>query len=306
MPKRVDVLSLACLGTAVLLWGTSFTAMKAALAGFQPMAVVWMRMAIGSLIMLPLWRRVPRPRYEAGDWKWLLLLGLMQPCLYYLLEGYAIQLTTSAQAGMISAIVPLLVAAGAALFLSERLPGAAVFGVFLSVAGVVGLSLAGAPAADAPAPALGNGLEVLAMVSAAIYMLVVKRLSTRYDPWLLTGLQALAGVVFFLPGAVLSDPVRWLDAPASAWVGTLYLGCFVTLGGFGLYNMAMARMDAGRAAMSINLIPLVAVATGWIVLGEALRPVQAIACAAIVGGVVLGELGAPRSVHPDAAAELGP
>jgi drug/metabolite transporter (DMT)-like permease len=306
LPKRVDVVSLVCLGAAVLLWGTSFTAMKAAIAGFPPMAVVWMRMAIGSLIMLPFWRRVPRPRYETGDWKWLLLLGLMQPCLYYLFEGYAIQLTTSAQAGMISAIVPLLVAAGAALFLSERLPGAAIFGLLMSVAGVVVLSLAGAPAAHAPAPVLGNALELLAMVSAAVYMLVVKRLSTRYDPWLLTGLQALAGVVFFLPGALLSNPAAWLSVPASAWIGTLYLGCFVTLGGFGLYNMAVARMDAGRAAMSINLIPWVAVATGWIVLGEALRPIQAVACATIIGGVLLGELGAPRSVHADPVADLGP
>jgi len=294
--KRVDVVSLVCLGTAVLLWGTSFTAMKAALGGFQPMAVVWMRMAIGSLLFAPFWRRLPKPDYRRGDWKWLLLLGLFEPCLYFLLEGYAIDLTTSAQAGMISSLVPLLVAVGAAVFLKERLSPRAIAGLLISVAGVVVLSLAGAPAAGAPSPALGNTLELLAMVSAACYMVLAKRLSARYSPWFLTGLQSLTGALFFLPGAIASDPSTWLAAPTGAWAGTLYLGCFVTLGGFGLYNMAVARMDANRAAMSINLVPLVAVIGGWALLHETIGPLQLLAGAAIVGGVVLGELGSPEVV----------
>ena len=55
----------------------------------------------------------PGPTTGPGDWKVLTLLCLMQPCAYFLLEGYAVSLTTSAQAGMVSALVPLLVAAGA-------------------------------------------------------------------------------------------------------------------------------------------------------------------------------------------------
>jgi drug/metabolite transporter (DMT)-like permease len=292
--KRSDIVSLLCLGGAVLLWGTSFTAMKAALTGFPPMAVVWIRMALGSLIFLPFWSRVPKPEYRRGDWKWLVLMGLFEPCLYFLLEGYAIELTTSAQAGMISAIVPLLVAAGAALFLKERLPFWAVVGLALSVGGVVALSMLGAPVASAPAPALGNALEVLAMISATGYMLIAKRMSTRYGPWFLTGVQSFMGAVFFLPGALASNPITWLAAPRGAWIAALYLGCFVTLGGFGLYNTAVARMPASRAAMSINLIPLIAVATGWLVLDEALTPLQGIACVLIVGGVVLGQIASPR------------
>jgi drug/metabolite transporter (DMT)-like permease len=292
--RRFDIVSLLCLGGAMLLWGTSFAAMKAALVGFPPMTVVWIRMALGSLIFLPFWRRLPRPEYRPGDWKWLLLLGLFEPCLYFLFEGYAIELTTSSQAGMISAIVPLLVAAGAALFLRERLPALAVVGLMVSVGGVVVLSLAGAPAEHAPAPALGNMLELLAMVSAAGYMLVAKRMSSRYDPWILTGLQSVMGAVFFLPALITTDASTWLAAPRGAWIGALYLGCFVTLGGVGLYNVAVSRMPASRAAMSINLIPLVAVVAGWLVLGEVLTLVQGVACIAIVGGVMLGEFASPE------------
>jgi drug/metabolite transporter (DMT)-like permease len=294
MPKRSSIVSFLCLIGAVLLWGTSFAAMKTALAGFAPMAVVWIRMVLGTAVLLPFWHKVPKPVYRRGDWKWLVLLGLFEPCLYFLLEGFAINLTTSSQAGMVSAIVPLLVAAGAWLFLKERLPLPAIVGLVVSVGGVIVLSLAGAPGQNAPAPALGNTLELLAMFSAAGYMLVLKRMSSRYDPWFLTGVQSFMGTLFFLPGALLSNPVTWLTAPRSAWIGALYLGLFVTVGGLGLYNMAVSRMHASRAVMAINLIPLVAVVAGWLVLGEALAPIQGVACAAIVGGVVLGEIGSPE------------
>lgn len=291
--KRVDWLSLLCLGGAVLLWGTSFAAMKAALTGFQPMAVIWIRMTIGALLFAPFWHRLPKPDYKRGDWLWLLLLGLFEPCLYFLLEGYAIEFTTSAQAGMIASVVPLLVAVGAWLFLKERLSRLAIVGLVVSVAGVVVLTLAGAPAESAPAPALGNLLELAAMTSGAGYMLIAKRLSARYSPWILTGLQSVSGALFFIPGALLSKPETWFQAPSLAWGAALYLGCFVTLGGFGLYNLAVSRMDAGRAAMSINLIPVVAVIAGWLVLGESLTPLQGLGGLAVVGGVVLGEAGSP-------------
>ena len=67
--KRFDAVSIACLIGAVVLWGTSFAAMKAALVGFQPMAVVWIRMMLGTLLFLPFWGRLRKPEYRRGDWK---------------------------------------------------------------------------------------------------------------------------------------------------------------------------------------------------------------------------------------------
>ena len=53
------------------------------------------------------------------------------------------------------------------------------------------------------------------------------------------------------------------------------------------------RFNAVSFLCLMGLIPLVAVVAGWLVLGESLSPVQGAACVAIVGGVVLGELGSP-------------
>ena len=289
-PRR-SVLPLLYLGGAVFFWGTSFVALKTALDSFSPMTVMWLRMAVATIVFAPFWRRIPRPDYRRGDWKVLLLAAICIPCLYYLLEGYALQFTTSSQAGVISAIVPLLVAGGAWMFLHEQLTWRGAAAIALSLAGVAALSLGGSAQENASAPLLGNLLELLAMVAAAGSMLAIKHLSSRYDPWLLTGLQAAVGAMFFAPLAFASNPSTWLAAAPVAWACIAYLGIAVSLGAFGLYNSALKLLPASRASLAINLIPGVALLAGWAVLGESLSWVQLAACAVIVGAVVFAESG---------------
>ncbi|MDC0336461.1 EamA family transporter [Pseudodesulfovibrio sp.] len=291
LENNVWFLAPLCLAGAVLLWGTSFMATKAALSGFAPMTVMWLRMALASLVVLVIHKRIPKPQYKPGDWKVLSFLCLMQPCLYFLLEGYAVSLTTSSQAGMLSALVPLLVAVGAWAVLKEPMSLMGVGGLAVSIGGVVWLSLGGAPDESAPNPALGNLLEVGALTCAAIYMVVMKRLSVRYSTWWLTGLQCVAGAIFFLPGIFLNDFGPVSSIPTSAWLAVGYLGLFVTLGAFGLYNMAMTMMPAGKAAMSINLVSPVALIAGWLMLGETMTGMQLVACGMIGFGVWLGRKG---------------
>lgn len=276
----------------MLFWGVSFFATKTALnAGFSPMTVVWLRMVVASLVFAPFWRRLPKPDRRPGDLKWVALACLLQAGIYYLAENYAIGLTTSSQAGVISAIVPLLVAAGAWLFLHERVAGRTLGGIMLSMLGVAALSAGATAGATSPNPALGNALEVVAMVSAAGASLAVKHLLGRWDPWLLTGLQSLFGAVFFLPGALASNPATWLSVRPVAWASVVYLGVFVSLGAFGLYNMALQRMPANRAAIAINAVPLVALVAGWLLGGETLGALQAAGCVAIAAGVALAQFG---------------
>lgn len=279
-----------CLGGAVVLWGTSFPATKMALADFPPMALVFLRMLVGTALLLPFAGPILRKaRYQKGDWKWLVLVGLFEPCLYFLFEANALRFTTASQAGVISAMAPLLVAVGARVFLSEELSLRTVSGLVLSLAGVALLSVGGHSAEAAPNPVLGNSLELIAMVCAAGYFIVLRHLTSRYDPWLVTGVMSLSGLIFFLPGALASHPSTWVHASPQAWVAVVYLGAFVTLGAIGLYNLAASKMPAARAAISINLVPFAAVASSWLLLGEQLSLLQIAGGLVIVGGVFLGE-----------------
>ncbi len=289
-PRVAGLLPLAGLAAAVILWGTSFVATKAALTGFGPLVVVGARMLLSSALMVPLWSRVPVPDRRPGDWRWLALIALTYPCLYYVLEGNALTLTTASQAGAVSALVPLMVAVGARAFLSEHLSGRAIVGLIASIGGVVVLSAAAPDESGAQNPALGNALEVLAMVTYAVSTIELKRLTSRYDPWFLTGLQCLVGALLFLPAIFLAAGEDWGRAPLDAWLGILYLGLLVTLLPAGLYNFALSRMGAARTSMAINLTPVVALFTGWAILGDLFAPLQLVACVVIFGGVLLGQM----------------
>lgn len=278
------------LAVAVLFWGSSFVATKTAMQSFSPMAVMWLRMVLASLVFLPFWRRVPRPARRPKDRRYLFLAVLFIPCLYYLLEGFALTYTTSGQAGAVSAVFPLLVAAAAWPLLGERLSWQGAVGIAVSVAAIALLSFSGVTQIAAPHPLLGNALEFTAMLAATGSTLVIKHLSLRYDPWFLTGLQAAVGVVFFAPLAFASGVPDVAAAPLSAWAALLYLGVVCGLGAFGLYNSALKLIPANRAALAINAIPAVALLGGWLVLGERLTWVQVVACSLIVGAVVFAEV----------------
>lgn len=273
------------LAGAVLFWGTSFAATKSAYATLPPMAVMWLRMTLATLVFLPFWRRLPRPDPRPGDRCLLLLSVTFIPLLYYTLEGWAMVYTSASQAGVVSAIAPLIVAGAAWLVLKEPLSVRSAVGIFVSMAAVAVLALGGRAQESAPAPWLGNLLEVGAMVAAAGSWITIKHLSARYHPWFLTGLQVTAGAVFFLPLAVLTGPVDWGAVTPSTWLAVAYLGIFPSLVAFGLYNSALAVLPAARAALAINVIPAVALTAGWLLLGESLTLVQVAACCVIVAAV---------------------
>ena len=98
---------------AMLLWGSSFIALKLAFQVYDPMVVIFSRMLIASLCLLLILPTIWRFEYRRGDSKYLLLMAICEPCLYFLFEAAALENTSAAQAGMITSLLPLMVALGA-------------------------------------------------------------------------------------------------------------------------------------------------------------------------------------------------
>jgi drug/metabolite transporter (DMT)-like permease len=190
-----------------------------------------------------------------------------------------------------------MVAVGAWLMLAESLAKRTLIGLALSVGGVAVLSLSGGSTDTASNPLLGNLMELGAMASAAANIIMVKRLSDRYNPWLLTALQVMAGALFFTPGLVLLIRQPGVEWTPSLLFSIIFLGAMVTLGAFGLYNWGMSRVPASTASAFINLVPVTAVAIGWTVMGEVLSGVQCAAAAAVIIGVAISQHGRRRTLR---------
>ncbi|CCO23494.1 DMT family transporter [Maridesulfovibrio hydrothermalis] len=276
---------------AVLLWGSAFAAMKYLVDTLNPWAVMWMRTGIATLVLTPFTARLAGPVKKGKDRKALALMALFMPCLYFLFESYALTYTSATQAGLISASLPLMVAVGAGIFFKEKTTIAGWAGLGLSILGVAALTMSGNPSDNAANPALGNALELIAMVCAAGYMLLIKRLSASYGPWTLTAVQNAAGCIFFLPGLYLLFRDGLGNDPASILIIAGYLGAFVTLGAFLLYNVGISHLPAGKASAFINLVPAIAAFFGWVILGETLTFNQIMSSGIIFAGVALAQRG---------------
>lgn len=273
---------------AMLLWGSSFIALKVAVGELPPMIVVFLRMLIGSMAFLVVWPWLRHGvNYQAGDWKFLLGMALFEPCLYFLFEAQALRYTSAGQAGMVTAMLPLMVAVAAFFFLGERNTKKQWLGFIIAILGVIWMTLTGEDNDQAPNAILGNFLEFMAMVTAVGYTLLVKHLTRRYSAFVLTAMQSFVGAVFFFPLAMVSD---WPSEISFAAVGTIvYLGLVITLGAYGLYNFSLAHVKASTAAGYANLLPAFSLIFSMILLGERLTSWQWVAIAIVFVGVYLSQ-----------------
>ena len=289
---RNELRSHSALILAMVLWGSSFVALKVAVAELSPMVVVLLRMVVGSVGFLVVWPWIREGfRYRPGDWRILGGMALFEPCLYFVFEANGLRYTSAGQAGLITAILPIMVAAAAAFFLAEPISRRQWAGFIMAMIGVVWMSLSGNVSLQAPNPLLGNFLQLLAMVCAVGYTLLIKTLVSRYSAFVLTALQCFIGALFFLPLALLSDWPQQISLPVAGII--VYLGLVITLGTYGLYNYALTHLRASVAAGYTNLLPAFALLFAMLLLGERLTTAQWLAIAVIVCGVVLSQWHSP-------------
>lgn len=288
---KPDIMALCALAGAMFLWSGTFIAMKVALEVLHPVHIVGIRMVASSLMLLPFFGRwTAGVAYTRGDWRFLALLVFAEPCLYFIFEGYALRYTTASQAGLITALLPLLVGVSAFIFLKERLPKKVWAGFLLAVIGVIMLTLSSEDSETAPNAVLGNVLELVAMGLACVYTLCARKLKA-YPAFLITTAQVAGGAAFFVLLSLVMD-IRLPDAlPAAPHLAALIFLSVSTVAAYSLYNLGIARLSAGQAAAWINLIPALTLLLGIVVLKETLTVVQCFAVLPIVAGVALSQMG---------------
>ena len=276
---------------AMFLWASSFVALKIAFRAYDPMVVIFGRMAVASICFLLLCRWFMNSvDFRWGDLKYILFMAFCEPCLYFLFEAQAIEHTTASQAGMITAMLPILVALAAGWLLKENVGLHTWLGSLMAVAGACWLTLVSVPSTDAPNPVLGNFYEFLAMVCATGYTITLKQLTRRYSPFFLTAMQAFVGSAFYLPLLFLPSTRMPLQFETASGMAIIYLGAVITLGAYGLYNFGLKHIPASRASAYVNLIPVFSVILGWMLLDESFTGAQCLAAVLVMAGVYISQL----------------
>ncbi len=277
--------------TATILWASSFIALKTAFTVYDPMFVIFGRMIIALIFIILFLKPMRNIQFHKRDFKYLLFLGLCEPCFYFIFEAIALENTSASQAGMITATLPLIVAIPAWFILKENMHVKTIVGFVLAIGGVFLLSMGSEITKNAPNPLFGNFMELMAMVMASGYIITMKYLSTNYSSLFITSFQAFMGSIFFFPLLFLPTttlPVSFELIPA---LSILYLGIFVTFGAYGAYNYAVCKIPAYQATAFINLIPVFTLIMGALILKDQLTTMQYLAIIVVFCGIYVSQTG---------------
>jgi drug/metabolite transporter (DMT)-like permease len=288
-PKKALLLPYFSLIVATFLWASSFIALKTAFTVYDPMVVIFGRMFIALVFILIFLKPLRNIQFRKQDFKYLVFLGLCEPCLYFVFEAIALKHTSASQAGMVTATLPLIVAIPAWFFLKEKLTAKTIIGFVLAVSGVCLLSISSDITANAPNPLFGNFMEFAAMIAASGYIITMRYLSTSYSSLFITSFQAFIGAIFylpllFLPSTTLPQTFEWIPA-----LSIFYLGIFVTFGAYGAYNFAVSKIPASQATAFINLIPVFTLIMGVLILDDKLTRLQIVAAVIVFCGIYVSQ-----------------
>jgi len=250
------------------------------------------RFLIASLILFLLLLIRGRWKLNGKDLLKLLAIGIIYPGLYFLFETTGLTRIPAFLASIIIASIPALTGIIAHIFLKERMGLRGWGGTFLSVIGValvVLLADQGATAAGlkAPASVVGVLLTSVAAIMGAVYITLARHLTRSYQPLTMTTAQSIIGLLLFLPMASIELGRGELNINLWGLISLGFLGIAVSVTAFLSFNKALSMIEASKASLFLNIIPVISLILGWLLLGERINPGQGFAGLVVIGGVLL-------------------
>ena len=196
----------------------------------------------------------------------------------------SLEFTTVAASVTLVQTQPLFVAAGAALFLREKVTRLTVVGILVAVVGVGIMSAGEASTGGASDPLLGNSLAVAGAVAAAGYVLAGRSLRQRISlfPYV-TVVYAACSVV--LLGIVLAQGHALLAYPPREYL--LFLAMAVGPGLFGhtVVNWALEHLESSLVSVSLLGEPVGSSLLALWLLAEVPGPWAVVGGAVVLGGI---------------------
>ena len=271
-----------------IIWGTPYLFIKIGVEHLSPFVIVFSRVALGALFLLPIvlvrgtWRQL------RGHWRWVIAFALAEMTFAFIALTWAEQRISSSLAGLLVAAVPMVAAVLAwRIGIDEQLRGMRLVGLgvgFLGVALLVGLDVTGATWLAIAAV----GITVLGY---ALGPIIVDR-KLRDVPSLAVVTAALAiNSVLYAPLALLTWPTD--PVPASAWLSMLALGILCTAIAMYLLFALVAEVGPARTTVITYINPAVAVLLGFWILSEPITPGMAVGFPLVLLGSWLATRRAP-------------
>lgn len=299
---------------ANLVYATSYVATRVTLDQVPPATLALLRLLVATAVLLPLARWRPARAFTRRDHVGMAAMGIVGFAAAFAFAHWGIARSTVTNAALLIAVEPLTLLLLGPLMLGERLAPREKGGAALTVVGAVLVVVDGIPGVTAKLVPhwRGDALLVLAGVAYAAYSLLGRPVLARRPALPVTAYSIAWGI----PALVPLVAAEWLagarpSLTTAALAGVLYLGAVITALGYLVWNWALERVAAARAALFLNVQPVVGALLGVLVLGEPLSAFTVVGGLLVVTGLVLAvrastrAAAAPSPVAPGRRARRG-
>ncbi len=270
---------------AVVFWGISFVATKAALRELSPITLVTTRFVMGSVLLAGMLVTQRQPLMPPRTyWRSLALMGFIGIFVHMLLQSYALTRTTAVRTGWLIGLIPIWSALLAVVFLREKLGVMKLAGLvvgFLGAAVVVTRGRFDASFFALPTT-FGDALILVSTLNWAIYTVLGHGTIRGLGAARATAAVMAIGTAMLLPLFVLTRGWREYAHLTPGGIGAVV---FLGIGCSGLAYMwwyaALEHIEASKVATLLYLEPLVTLAAAVALLHEE------VGLATVVGGLVV-------------------
>ncbi len=279
----------------ILVWGSCFVLTKEMLTTYTAIQIIPLRMALAYVtlwVLRPKTLKLPRK-----DELMFILIGVTGGSLYFFLQNTALSYTYAANVSILVALAPILTVILAQLFSrsGERLGKYVYIGAVIAIVGVVLVVLNGQLTFHLNP--LGDFIALGAAFMWAVYSILIKKYTERYDNFLVTRRVMLWAFLTSVPLMLVTDgmpDLRPLFTAPRILLSWLFLGVFGNAVCFAIWNVAFKRLGVVITNNYLYASPFVTLAAGYLILHEEITLMSIIGAVLITAGVIVA-LKKPKS-----------
>jgi drug/metabolite transporter (DMT)-like permease len=280
--EKRRALGFAACAVASCFWGCGFFFGKIALAEMSFAHMVLYRFLFAMPMLLPL-LLTHRPGLNRREWGLLVAASFFGVPVQFLIQFYALSITTVSHAALMVGTMPVILAVGAAVFAHERMDRVGWMALAGSTCGAGLIALGAGSHTKGGATLEGDLLVVVSLLIALSWILINKELMERHSHVVVTAYGLAMGTLMLMVWV----PVRYGMPPLAgvslkAWLALAGSGVLCTATTTLLWNWGMTQVPASQAGVLLNMEPLMGSLLGVLVLGERLGP-----SAWLGGGLIL-------------------
>ena len=220
--------------------------------------------------------------------RYVLLLALFQPILYFLCESYGIVYTSSSFAGTIIAVIPIAGIVFDVLIMHSKVRMRQVVCAILSA---IGVAITTIGAEGMKSSVLGLLILLGAVAAGALFYVFSKKSGDHYNAleqtYVMFALGSLVYVIFALVqcrGQYQELILGALGEPIFV-IAVLYLAVLSSVAAFISLNWGTVRVTVSEASIFANLTTVISIAAGVVFLHETFSLFQIAGAAVIIGSV---------------------